>query len=145
MNSRTKNLIGLAIAAALVLMAAQWWMQAPNKAIERFIGHATAGRYVEADALLDGPSSIELATDGSLRIVDARGGSATIDPVGLPLMAGAAIAKDLPPRSSMDRLYGRDRAALSAVGDSSIAPLTSPPKVIHLAVERGRLTIESVD
>ncbi|QDU65874.1 hypothetical protein [Engelhardtia mirabilis] len=145
MNPRSKNLIGLAIALAIFALAAQWWMHWPRQSLQRFISLARDGSYAEASALLDGSGSIESADGGGLRILDTHGREVLLPPNQQRFVAGEAVEKRLPPRQFADRLFGRDRAALTALGPSTDGVAEVPPVTIYLSVERGRLAIESVE
>jgi hypothetical protein len=132
MTKHTKP--ALAIAAVLVgITLTAWWVQRPQRTTEKFAGHLSHERYEEAALMLNAPSAIEVTPDGGLILIDHAGNSTAVPATKLPFRVGGG-EPDRPGDFSM-----------TALGSSANGFLETPPVIIYLRIQGGKIRIESVD
>ncbi len=130
-------LVGLLVAAILILgilIVGIWWKEgrftSSKRATHKFTMYLNQERYEEADQMLRPPCSIELAPDGSLRLVDEGGTVTTVPASKLPFIVGGGDPKRA------------NESSMTALGESTNGILHSPPVIIYLDVSRGEVGIE---
>lgn len=125
----------LATSAVLVgLASTAWWLQRPQRTTEAFAGHLHHARYDEAARMLRAPSSLVVAPDGGLTVVDEAGRSTSVPATQLPFAVGGNAAPEY---------AGGFR--MTALGPSTNGVLHSPAVTLHLAIDGGAVRIVGVD
>lgn len=134
MKNHTKLVLALTITVVLVGIAlAVWRIERPTRIANKFAGNLFHERYEDAALMLRAPSTIKMAPDGSVTLVDCTEKSTTVPASKLPFKAGGGK----PDRTS--------DFSMTALGKSTNGALDSPPVIIYLSIDGGKLRIVRVD
>ena len=110
-----------------------WWVERPKRTRMEFFGHLYHERYDEAALMLSAPCDLKLAADGGITVVDQKGNTTAVSATKLPFLVSGGNAR----RPGVH--------TMTALGESTNGILASPPVIIHLSVEDGKVSIEKVD
>lgn len=131
--SKFKKLILTAAVLLIGITLAFWWSQRPKRITQEFAGHLFHERYDDAAKMLHTPCKMELASDGSLTLVDHTGNSTTVPAKRLPFKIGGGKEDD-------DSDF-----SMTALQGSTNGILDTPPVRLYLSIDGGKVRIESVD
>ncbi|MDG2382300.1 MAG: hypothetical protein P8N76_11565 [Pirellulaceae bacterium] len=109
------------------------WVERPKRIRQEFVGHLYHERYDSAALMLSAPCVIGLEPDGSLTLVDQRGNSTVVPATKLPFKVGGGD-----PQRPGD-------ISMTALGRSTNGILHTPPVIIYLSVDGGKIRIENVN
>ena len=125
-------IVGLCVIWAAV-NSARWWFDRPMRITQEFAGHLFHERYSEANIMFEGESSLALLPKGDLLISDYTGNTVTVPKEKLPFKVSGGKA-----RQTCD-------FSMTALGGSVAGILLTPPVVLCLNVEGGKVRIERID
>ena len=131
-----KNLKTIIVVLCVIWAAvnsALWWFDRPMRITQEFAGHLFHERYSEANTMFEGTSSLTLLPKGDLLISDYAGNTVTVPKEKLPFKVSGGKARQ------------RSDFSMTALGGSVGGDLSTPPVVINLDLDRGKVRIERID
>ena len=136
---RLKKILAVLILLWISVASIFWWLDRPKRITQEFAGHLFHERYAEADSSLEGVSSLILLPQGDLLITDQAGNSVAVQKSKLPFKIGGGKSAH-----AKSALLSSD-FIMTALGGSVGGVLSTPPVVLYLGIEKGKVRIESVD
>ena len=128
-----KGIITVFFVIGAMVTSAFWWFERPQRITQEFAGHLFHERYSEANSMFEGESSLMLLPEGGLLVSDQAGNSVTVPKEKLPFKVGGG------------RKEQRSDFSMTALGGSVGGVLSTPPVVLYLNVEGGKVRIERIE
>jgi hypothetical protein len=128
-----KGIITVFFVIGAMVISAFWWFERPQRITQEFVGHLFHERYSEANSMLEGGSSLRSLPEGGLLVSDQAGNSVTVPKEKLPFKVSGGKA-----RQTCD-------FSMTALGGSVGGVLSTPPVVLYLNVEGGKVRIERIE
>ena len=128
-----KGIITVLFVIGAMVTSAFWWFERPQRITQEFAWHLFHERYSEANSMFEGGSSVRSLPEGGLLVSDQAGNSVTVPKEKLPFKVSGGKA-----RQTCD-------FSMTALGGSVGGVLSTPPVVLYLNVEGGKVRIERIE